>query len=152
MSPTTAVATPSAPATSSARTSYYALLILSLINLVNYLDRYIVTVALPYIKQDFQLTNTQAGYLGSFFMLVFMLASPVSGFLGDRLPRRYLVAAGVLLWSLATGASGLATTFAALMVARACVGIGEAGYGAVAPSIISDLFPRQHRTRVLSFF
>ncbi|MFY0529306.1 spinster family MFS transporter [Archangium gephyra] len=152
MSPTTAVATPSAPASSSTRTSYYALLILSLINLVNYLDRYIVTVALPYIKQDFQLTNTQAGYLGSFFMLVFMLASPVSGFLGDRLPRRYLVAAGVLLWSLATGASGLATTFFALMVARACVGIGEAGYGAVAPSIISDLFPRQQRTRVLSFF
>ncbi|MCY1081120.1 spinster family MFS transporter [Archangium lansingense] len=150
MSSTTAVAAPTTA--SSARNSYYALFILSLINLVNYLDRYIVTVALPDIKKDFQLTNTQAGYLGSFFMLVFMLASPVSGFLGDRLPRRYLVAAGVLLWSLATGASGLATTFAALMVARACVGIGEAGYGAVAPSIISDLFPREQRTRVLSFF
>ncbi|WNG44995.1 MFS transporter [Archangium minus] len=152
MSHPTAVATPTAPAPTATRTSYYALLILSLINLVNYLDRYIVTVALPYIKQDFQLTNTQAGYLGSFFMLVFMLASPVSGFLGDRLPRRYLVAAGVLLWSLATGASGLATTFFMLMVARAAVGIGEAGYGAVAPSIISDLFPREQRTRVLSFF
>ncbi|HEX8820186.1 MAG TPA: MFS transporter [Archangium sp.] len=151
MSLPSAVAGPTTTA-STVRNSYYALLILSLINLVNYLDRYIVTVALPFIKQDFQLTNTQAGYLGSFFMLVFMLASPVSGFLGDRLPRRYLVAAGVLLWSLATGASGLATTFAALMVARACVGIGEAGYGAVAPSIISDLFPRQQRTRVLSFF
>jgi MFS transporter, Spinster family, sphingosine-1-phosphate transporter len=152
MSLPSAVATPSAPAASAARTGYYALLILSLINLVNYLDRYIVTVALPYIKRDFQLTNTQAGYLGSFFMLVFMLASPVSGFLGDRLPRRYLVASGVLLWSLATGASGLATTFYMLMVARACVGIGEAGYGAVAPAIISDLFPRQQRTRVLAFF
>ncbi len=81
-----------------------------------------------------------------------MLASPLGGFLGDRVPRRFLVAAGVLLWSLATGASGLATTFAVLMVARACVGIGEAGYGAVAPSIISDLFPREQRTQVLSFF
>ena len=81
-----------------------------------------------------------------------MLASPISGYLGDRMPRRYLVAAGVVLWSLATGASGLATTFAALMVARACMGIGEAGYGAVAPSIISDLFPREQRTRVLSLF
>ena len=143
-----------APGAPSAATSSrnYALLILSLINLVNYLDRYIVTVALPYIKRDFQLDNTQAGMLGSFFMVVFMLASPICGFLGDRMPRRYLVAAGVLLWSLATGASGLATTFAALMVARACVGIGEAGYGAVAPSIISDLYPREQRTRVLSFF
>ena len=140
---------PQATATS---TRTYALLILALINLVNYLDRYIVTVALPYIKKDFQLDNTQAGLLGSFFMVVFMLASPISGFLGDRMPRRYLVAAGVLLWSLATGASGLATSFAMLMVARACVGIGEAGYGAVAPSIISDLYPREQRTRVLSFF
>jgi MFS family permease len=130
----------------------YALFILSLINLVNYLDRYIVTVALPHIQRDFQLDNAQAGLLGSFFMVVFMLASPVSGFLGDRVPRRFLVAGGVLLWSLATGASGMASTFAALMVARACVGIGEAGYGAVAPSIISDLFPREQRTRVLSIF
>ncbi|OJH35399.1 spinster family MFS transporter [Cystobacter ferrugineus] len=147
MSPPVAVASPSA-----APNSTYALFILSLINLVNYLDRYIVTVALPHIQRDFQLDNTQAGLLGSFFMVVFMLASPISGFLGDRVPRRFLVAGGVLLWSLATGASGLASTFAALMVARACVGIGEAGYGAVAPSIISDLFPREQRTRVLSIF
>jgi MFS family permease len=141
---------PSAP--TAARSGYYALLILTLINLVNYLDRYIVTVALPYIQKDFQLNNTQSGMLGSFFIIVFMLASPLGGFLGDRIQRRWLVAAGVVLWSLATGASGLATSFAALMVARACVGIGEAGYGAVAPSIISDLFPREQRTRVLSFF
>jgi MFS transporter, Spinster family, sphingosine-1-phosphate transporter len=144
------VAAPPSPATTPNRT--YALFILSLINLVNYLDRYIVTVALPHIQRDFRLDNTQAGLLGSFFMVVFMLASPVSGFLGDRVPRRFLVAGGVMLWSLATGASGLASTFFALMVARACVGIGEAGYGAVAPSIISDLFPREQRTRVLSLF
>ena len=152
MSHPPAMAAPTTSAPAASRTGYYALLILSLINLVNYLDRYIVTVALPYLQRDFQLTDTESGYLGSLFMLVFMLASPVSGFLGDRFPRRYLVAAGVLLWSLATGASGLATTFFALMVARACVGIGEAGYGAVAPSLISDLFPREQRTRVLSFF
>lgn len=150
MRPSPSVAAPAAP--TAAPHSGYALFILSLINLVNYLDRYIVTVALPHIQRDFQLDNAQAGLLGSFFMVVFMLASPISGFLGDRVPRRFLVAGGVLLWSLATGASGLASTFTALMVARACVGIGEAGYGAVAPSIISDLFPREQRTRVLSFF
>ncbi|QRN99728.1 MFS transporter [Archangium violaceum] len=152
MSTSSAVATPNSSAPTAARSGYYALLILSLINLVNYLDRYIVTVALPYIQKDFQLNNTQSGMLGSFFIIVFMLASPLGGFLGDRIQRRWLVAAGVVLWSLATGASGLATTFGMLMVARACVGIGEAGYGAVAPSIISDLFPREQRTRVLSLF
>lgn len=150
MRPSSSLAAPASP--TAAPHSGYALFILSLINLVNYLDRYIVTVALPHIQRDFQLDNAQAGLLGSFFMVVFMLASPISGFLGDRVPRRFLVAGGVLLWSLATGASGLASTFTALMVARACVGIGEAGYGAVAPSIISDLFPREQRTRVLSLF
>jgi MFS family permease len=152
MSLPTAVAAPALPSASPTRTSYYTLLILSLINLVNYLDRFILSAVLPHIQRDFQLTNTQAGTLATMFMVVFMLASPVSGILGDRMPRRYLVAAGVLLWSLATGATGLTTSFLMLMVARACVGIGEAGYGAVAPSIISDLFPRQQRTRVLSFF
>lgn len=134
------------------RNSYFALLVLSLINLVNYLDRYVIASALPSIQKDFGIDDAQAGLLGTLFMVVFMVASPVVGFLGDRLPRRLLVAAGVLLWSLATGASGLATSFGALLVARSCIGIGEAGYGAVAPSIISDLFPRELRTRMLSFF
>lgn len=147
-----AVTAPAPAAASSTRTSYYALLILSLINLVNYLDRYIVSVALPHIQRDFQIGDAEAGLMGSLFIIVFMLASPIGGYLGDRVPRRYLVAAGVLLWSLATGASGWAPTFMVLLVARAAVGIGEAGYGAVAPSIISDLFPREQRTRVLSYF
>jgi MFS family permease len=152
MSTPATVAVPAPAADSSTRTSYYALLILSLINLVNYLDRYIVSVALPHIQRDFQIGDAEAGMMGSLFIIVFMLASPVGGYLGDRVPRRYLVAAGVLLWSLATGASGWAPTFMVLLVARAAVGIGEAGYGAVAPSIISDLFPREQRTRVLSYF
>jgi MFS family permease len=149
---TVAVPAPAPAAASSTRTSYYALLILSLINLVNYLDRYIVSVALPHIQRDFHIGDAEAGMMGSLFIIVFMLASPLGGYLGDRVPRRYLVAAGVLLWSLATGASGWAPTFMVLLVARAAVGIGEAGYGAVAPSIISDLFPREQRTRVLSYF
>jgi MFS transporter, Spinster family, sphingosine-1-phosphate transporter len=130
----------------------YALLVLTLINLVNYLDRYIVASALPSIQTDLGINNMQSGLLGTVFIVVFMLASPLGGFLGDRIPRKYLVAGGVLVWSLATGASGLATTFVMLMIARAVIGIGEAGYGAVAPSIISDLYPREQRTRVLSYF
>ncbi|WP_426745328.1 MFS transporter [Myxococcus faecalis] len=140
--------TPVAPATNAG----YALLILTLINLVNYLDRYIVAVALPGIQQEFGINDTQSGLLGTMFIVVFMLASPLGGFLGDRYPRKFLVAGGVLLWSLATGASGLATSFIALLVARAVIGIGEAGYGAVAPSIISDLYPRDRRTRMLALF
>ncbi|WP_224244009.1 spinster family MFS transporter [Hyalangium gracile] len=141
----------SSPATPTVRAGY-ALFILTLINLVNYLDRYIVASALPKIQADLGINNTQSGLLGTVFIVVFMLASPIGGYLGDRVPRKFLVAGGVLVWSLATGASGLATTFVMLMIARAVIGIGEAGYGAVAPSIISDLYPRQQRTRVLSYF
>jgi len=141
-----------ASAVPSVRTSYYALLILTLINLVNYLDRYIIAAALPYIQKDFGINDTQSGLLGTLFIVVFMVFSPLGGYLGDRYPRRMLVAGGVLLWSLATGASGLASSFFVLLLARAFIGIGEAGYGAVAPSIISDLFPRRQRTRMLSFF
>jgi MFS family permease len=130
----------------------YALLVLTLINLVNYLDRYIIAVAMPRIQEQFGLSGTQGGLLASLFIVVFMVASPLGGFLGDRLPRKLLVGGSVLLWSLATGASGLATSFAALLVARGIIGIGEAGYGAVAPSIISDLYPREERTRKLAYF
>jgi MFS family permease len=148
VNPAVAASEPAAPAVRAG----YALFILTIINLVNYLDRYIVAAALPSIQAELKINNTEAGLLGTVFIVVFMLASPLGGYLGDRMPRKYLVAGGVLLWSLATGASGLAATFTALLVARAFIGIGEAGYGAVAPSIISDLYPRTQRTRVLSFF
>lgn len=134
------------------RRAGYALLVLTLINLVNYLDRYVIAVAMPRIQEQFGLSGKQGGLLASLFIVVFMVASPLGGFLGDRLPRKLLVGTSVLLWSLATGASGLATSFAALLVARCVIGIGEAGYGAVAPSIISDLYPRDERTQKLAYF
>jgi MFS transporter, Spinster family, sphingosine-1-phosphate transporter len=140
------------PAPPSERRALYGLLVLSAINLFNYLDRYLVAGVLPRIEREFGLDHDQAGLLGTVFVVVYMLASPLGGFLGDRVPRRFLVAGGVLLWSLATVGSGLATTFGALLLARAFIGVGEAGYGTVAPAVISDLFPRARRTRMLSFF
>ena len=71
----------------------YALLILTLINLVNYLDRYIVASALPKIQEELSINNMQSGLLGTVFIVVFMLASPLGGYLGDRVPRKLLVAA-----------------------------------------------------------
>jgi predicted MFS family arabinose efflux permease len=76
----------------------------------------------------------------------------VTGWLGDRFPRRFLVGSGVLLWSIATVASGLAATYRQLLTARSFIGIGEAGFGAVSPTIISDLFPKERRGRMLAYF
>ncbi|HSP80707.1 MAG TPA: MFS transporter, partial [Myxococcaceae bacterium] len=105
--PPAAVAATAAPGI---RASYRALLVLTLINLVNYLDRYIIAAALPDIQRDFGINATQSGLLGTLFIVVFMVFSPLGGFLGDRYPRKVLVGGGVLLWSLATGASGLASS------------------------------------------
>lgn len=132
--------------------SAFGLAILSLINFFNYLDRYILAGVIPLVEKDLRIEHAEAGLLGSMFMVVYMTASPLGGYLGDRMPRRWLVAGSVFVWSLATIGSGLASTFAMLLIARATIGIGEAGYGTVAPALISDLFPKDLRTRMLSFF
>ncbi len=121
-------------------------------NFFNYLDRFIVAGVMPRVQEEFHLSNAEGGFLATIFMVVYMCVSPVGGFLGDRLPRRFLIAGAVLVWSLATVGSGLATSFAVLLIARALTGVGEAGYGTIAPAFISDLFPIQKRSRMLSYF
>jgi MFS family permease len=81
-----------------------------------------------------------------------MLLSPVFGFLADRFSRWLLIGIGVTLWSLASGASGLAQTYTALLATRCLIGVGEAAYGPVAPTIISDLYPVSVRGKVLAWF
>src|SRR4051794_205510 len=72
------------------------------INVLNYLDRYMVAAVLPLITPAFHLSGKQGGLLLSMFMIVYLLVSPVMGWLGDSRPRLRLAAAGVTLWSLAT--------------------------------------------------
>lgn len=134
------------------RRAYAVLSVLALINLLNYLDRYVLSAVLPWIETSFALSDGQSGLLGSVFMLVHLSASPFAGYLGDRRRRKYLVAGGVFLWSLATIGSGLAESYGALLVMRALVGIGEAGYATVAPSMIADLFSEDRRGRMLAYF
>ncbi|MBX7113486.1 MAG: MFS transporter [Myxococcaceae bacterium] len=134
------------------RQAYFGLGVLSVINLLNYLDRYILPSVMTRVQHAFQLTNAQGGLLATTFMAVYMVASPVGGYLGDRMPRRFLIAGAVAIWSLATIGSGLAASFAMLLVARAMTGVGEAGYGTVAPPLISDLFKKEHRSRMLAYF
>lgn len=134
------------------RPALLALALLFGVNFLNYIDRYVIAAVAPLIQADFHLTDNELGLAMSAFMAAYVVVSPVSGVLGDRWPRRYLVGIGVVLWSMATVASGLAPTFGALLVARSFIGLGEAGFGAVAPTIISDLFTRETRGRMLAFF
>lgn len=135
------------------RTSAWpVLIVLTAINLVNYLDRYVISALLPLIKADLDISDAGLGGLATAFIVSYMLFSAPAGLLGDRYPRKYLIAAAIFVWSLATMASGLARNYNELLWARAFTGIGEAGYATVAPAIISDGFHRDRRGSVLSIF
>lgn len=135
------------------RTGLLALAVLSGINLLNYLDRYVVAALLPDLKRGpMHLTDFELGTLMSGFLIVYMLAAPIFGRLGDRGSRPRPIAIGVFLWSLATGISGLARSYAQLLAARALVGIGEAAYGTIAPSLLADYFARRTRGRAFAVF
>ena len=103
-------------------------------------------------RAPMRLNDFELGTLMSGFLIVYMLAAPLFGRLGDRGSRPRPIAIGVLLWSLATGLSGLARNYAQLMAARALVGIGEAAYGTIAPSLLADYFPRRTRGRAFAVF
>lgn len=131
----------------------WALAILSFINLFNYLDRYLVPALVETLKHsELQLSDRQLGALASIFLAVYTLTAPFFGALGDRRARPRLIAFGVACWSVATALTGLAGSFAGLLAARAAVGIGEAAYGTIAPSLLSDYFPEERRGRVMAIF
>ena len=134
------------------RGAWIALSVFTLINLVNYLDRYVLAGMLPLVQEHFGRTDAQMGILSSSFLVVYAVVSPFTGFLGDRASRKRIVAAGVILWSAATVWSGLARTFDELLLARSFIGIGEAGYAAVAPGFLADLFEEKRRGRILALF
>jgi MFS family permease len=129
-----------------------ALTVLTGLNLLNYIDRYLGAAILPLITADLALTDTQAGLLLTVFILAYALISPAVGWLGDRRSRYPIAAAGVIVWSAATFGSGLAPTFALLLFSRALIGVGEASYSVVTPSLIADYYPPGLRARALSFF
>lgn len=134
------------------RQAAFAVALLFGVNFLNYIDRYVIAAVGPLIQKDFGLDDTQLGIIGSIFVVAYMVASPFTGVIGDRWPRRFLVSAGVLLWSLATVFSGLATSYPHLLLARSVIGIGEAGFGVVSATLISDLFSLEARGRMLGFF
>lgn len=121
-------------------------------NLLDYIDRNILAAVLPSIQKEMHLSDTQAGWLAPAFLVAYTVFAPIMGWAGDRYTRIRLLVLGVGLWSLATVGSGFAGTYGHLVIARSLLGIGEATYGTLAPTILADLFPRSSRGRVLSFF
>jgi len=128
------------------------LALLTGLNLLNYLDRLVVSAVLPKLQEELSLSNFQGGLLATVFLVGYFLTSPIFGSLGDRLPRKGLIAAGVLVWSLATMGSGIVAGIWSLLLARALVGIGEASYATLAPTVIDDVTPADRKGRALAVF
>jgi MFS family permease len=128
---------------------WYALGLLAAINLLNYIDRNVIYALFEPIKRDLSLTDSQLGWLGSAYILVFSVAALPFGVLSDLRSRRAVIAGGVTVWSAFTFFSGLVQSFGQLFTCRAAVGVGEAAYGPAASSLVADYFPGPRRAIAL---
>jgi MFS family permease len=127
-------------------------MLLLAVNLLNYIDRQVLYAVFPLIKADLRLSDTALGFLGSVFMVFYMVSSPLFGWVGDRMSRTKVASLGLVIWSFATSLAGLVKGYWPLAAARSAVGVGEASFGTVSPGLISDYFPKEKRGMVLSFF
>ncbi len=130
----------------------FAVVVLTAMNLLNYVDRWVPSATKELFKRELHLTDAETSLPLTAFVIVYMLMSPVFGALADRWPRKVVIAAGVALWSIATGAAAFAIGFWTLLLARGLVGVGEAAYATLSPSLISDLYPPASRNRILTLF
>lgn len=112
--------------------------LLTFVNLICYVDRFIIAAVSPKIQTEFDLSHAQTGAMMSAFMVGYMLTSPLFGYYGDRRSRPMLMGLGVVVWSAATALSGYVNYFIPLIIARAFVGIGEASFATLAPPFIRD--------------
>ncbi|KAI4498585.1 hypothetical protein M0802_006291 [Mischocyttarus mexicanus] len=126
--------------------------ILCFINLINYMDRFTVAGMLTKIKDDFGIGYDKSGLLQTAFIISYMVFAPLFGYLGDRYNRKTIMGVGIFLWSLTTFIGSFMTTFESFLIFRAMVGIGEASYSTIAPTLISDLFIDDMRSKMLALF
>lgn len=128
--------------------------VLCYINLLNYMNWFIIAGVLLDVQKFFRISDSSAGLLQTVFTGCLLLSAPVFGYLGDRHSRKATLSFGILLWS----GAGLSSSFIPrqdswlFFLSRGVVGIGTASYSTLAPTILADLFVRDQRTRVLAIF
>jgi len=122
------------------------------LNLLNYIDRYILPGEVSLIQREFHSTDQQMGALTTALFITYMLVAPLTGWLGDRFPRKPLIIAGAVLWSVATLATAWVHDYTTLYIRHALVGVGEATFGIFAPAVLADFYPERERNRILSIF
>jgi MFS transporter, Spinster family, sphingosine-1-phosphate transporter len=129
-----------------------ALVLLTALNFVNYIDRYILPGVQEQIKGEFHLSDQHIGALTFWFMIAYMATSPITGYLGDRFPRKPMIVVAALFWSGINFFTASVHSYDSLLIRHAALGIGEASFGIFAPAILSDFYPEDQRNRVLTIF
>jgi len=141
------------PSSVSKFSAIYALVVLVIVNSINYMDRTVVSVLAPLIKQDLSLTDTQLGFIGGLAFTLFyaLMALPI-GAAVDRFTRKYVLSAGIVVWSAAVFLSGMAGSFGSLFVVRALTGTGESSAHPSGVSLLGDYFSQKVRTIAIAVF
>ena len=129
-----------------------ALIILTALNFVNYIDRSVLFAVQPLIQHEFPRDDAAFGLLTSAFFIFYMCTAPLIGPLADRYPRRMIMICGAIVWSAATLLTAVTYDFRTLLIRHTLVGVGEATFVTIAPAYIADFYGEQHRGRVLSVF
>ena len=129
-----------------------ALVLLTALNFVNYIDRYILPGVQEQVKGEFHITDEQIGSLTLWFMLAYMLTSPITGWLGDRFPRKPMIVIAALFWGGINLLTATVHSYDSLNLRHAALGIGEASFGIFAPAVLADFYPEDQRNRVLTIF
>ena len=131
---------------------YTALILLTALNLLNYVDRSVLFAVQPLVQSEFALSNTQVGYLTSAFLLFYMVAAPFVGPLADRYSRKIIIVLGAIFWSALTLLTAVTHNYTELLIRHTLVGIGEATFVTIAPTFVADMFPENKRGRILGVF
>ncbi|MBK5186800.1 MAG: MFS transporter [Gemmatimonadaceae bacterium] len=135
------------------RGAWGVLAVLTAINLLNYIDRFVFPAVSESIKRSpLHPSDTAIGLGSTAFLALYLIAAPFFGAVGDRANRMRWVAGGIFLWSVATALGGFARTMPELIGARSLVGIGEAAYSAIGPAILADYFSEKTRGRAFAIF
>ncbi len=133
--------------------AWYVVAVLMVIYVFNFMDRMILNLLVTPIKRDLEISDTQMSYLMGFsFALFYTLFGFPMGRLADRVNRKSLIGAGLLVWTMMTAGCGLAKQYWHFLCLRVGVGVGEATLGPSAYSIIADYFPKEKRGRALSLY
>lgn len=129
-----------------------ALIVLTALNLLNYVDRNVLFAVQPLVQDEFHLTNSQIGYLTSAFLGFYMVAAPFVGPLADRYSRKLIIVLGAVFWSGLTLLTALTHNYTELLIRHTLVGVGEATFVTIAPTFVADLFAEEKRGRILGVF